>query len=256
MNNLYKLSFISDEDLVNHVKKTIEEYGETLKSINLKGFNSNIVDPIKLTFDSKVYDKQIEEAIESEIIRQRDKTNNNSIGYFHQNIFKYIKNCFVPKEYWDVTFSNNKKSIVVEMKNKHNTMNSSSAKATFIKMQNHILHNPNEYCYLVEVISKKSQNIPWEITLDNKRVKHDQIRKVSIDKFYEEITENQYSFKKLCDVLPIVIDDVLTSNPEIKVESDTVIKELRRLDDNLLNALYVLAFKHYEGFNTIATKEM
>lgn len=248
MNNKYKLSFISDENLINHVKKTIEEYGDTLKSIKLKGFNSNIVDPIKLTFDSKVYEKNIEEVIESEIIRQRDKTNNNSIGYFHQNIFKYISSCNVPKKYWDVTFSKNNKNIVVEMKNKHNTMNSSSAKATYIKMQNHILHYPDEYCYLVEVISKKSQNVPWEIKLDKKRVKHDHIRKVSIDKFYEEISGNKFSFRNLCDVLPSVINDVLKNNPDIKVENDTVIEELRNIDKNLLNALYVLAFKHYEGF--------
>lgn len=32
----------------------------------------------------------------NEIFRQRDKANNNDIGYFHQRIFQYMHNCHVP----------------------------------------------------------------------------------------------------------------------------------------------------------------
>ena len=62
MSNKYGLSFITDNDLFEHVKETIEKYRFT---INLKEFNKNLVDPIKLTFDSKIYRKTIEEIIES-----------------------------------------------------------------------------------------------------------------------------------------------------------------------------------------------
>jgi len=82
----YNLSFISDENLYAHVKETVEKYRF---SINLKKFNKNLIDPIKLTFDSKVYAKSLEDIIESEIIRQIDKSNTNHIGYFHQNVFRY-----------------------------------------------------------------------------------------------------------------------------------------------------------------------
>ena len=91
----YNLSFISDKNLFTHVKETVEKYRF---KIDLKKFNKNLIDPIKLTFDSKIYAKSVEEIIESEIIRQMDKSNTNHIGYFHQNIFKYInKNWSVPK---------------------------------------------------------------------------------------------------------------------------------------------------------------
>lgn len=83
MNNEYKLSFISRNDFENHVTDTIKQYNETLKSIDLRKFNENIVDPIKLLFDKTVYDKTYEEIIKLEIQRQRDKSNNNIIGYFH-----------------------------------------------------------------------------------------------------------------------------------------------------------------------------
>ena len=82
----YNLGFISDEDIFNHVKNTVSQYR---RSINLQEFNKNIIDPIKLTFDSKIYGQTIRQTIESECIRQIDKTNNNCIGYFHQNLFKH-----------------------------------------------------------------------------------------------------------------------------------------------------------------------
>lgn len=85
----YQLGFISNADIFNHVKETVALYRTF---IDLKSFNENIVDPIKLTFDAKVYGKTFEEIIESECIRQIDKTNSNRIGYFHQNLFKYAGN--------------------------------------------------------------------------------------------------------------------------------------------------------------------
>ena len=48
---MWTLSFISEEDFTKHVKKTIEKYGEKLESFDLKRFNKNIIDPIKLIFD-------------------------------------------------------------------------------------------------------------------------------------------------------------------------------------------------------------
>ena len=80
----YELDFIKNIDLYNHVKETVEKYRF---QIALNEFKKNLIDPIKLTFDSKVYEKTIQAVIESEIIRQKDKSNNNHIGYFNQNIW-------------------------------------------------------------------------------------------------------------------------------------------------------------------------
>ena len=132
----YNLGFIEDEKLYNHVKQTILEYVKTLEPMDLPKFNSNLVDPIKLLFDQKVSSKKMTEIILFEIQRQRDKTNSNIIGYFHQNIFNHLPNCVVPSQGFDIihTDPNTKKKIYVELKNKHNTMNSSSSQATYMKM--------------------------------------------------------------------------------------------------------------------------
>ena len=92
----WKLAFISEEDFTNHVKATIDKYGDKLESFDLKRFNKNIVDPVKLIFDKTVYNFSWEEIVKNEIFRQRDKSNNNDIGYFHQRIFNFIANCHVP----------------------------------------------------------------------------------------------------------------------------------------------------------------
>ena len=239
----YNLGFISNRDLFDHVKDTVEKYRF---KIDLKKFNKNLVDPIKLTFDSKVYGKAFEDIIESEIIRQMDKSNTNHIGYFHQNIFKYIDSDWeVPEQGFDLI--NKRQKIYVEMKNKHNTMNSSSAQKTYISMQSKILQGADIKCMLVEVIAKKSQNVPWKISLNSQAFEHENIRRVSIDKFYEIVTDERDAFKRLCQVLPKVLEDVVASM-KIETIKNSVFEELSAISPNLLKSLYMLSFSKYEGF--------
>jgi len=247
----YNLNFISDIDLFKHVEEAVAVYSA---SMDLKKFNKNLVDPIKLTFDKIVYKRSIEEIINSEIIRQLDKTNTNGIGYFHQNIFKYIGGNVwsVPKEGFDIV--NESLNIYVEMKNKHNTMNSSASQKTYMRMQNVILNNPAAVCMLVEVIAKKSQNTAWETTVDKVEMKHENIRRVSIDKFYEIITGDKTAFKKLCLVLPLVIKDVVDSIAD-EVVKNTVIADLKEYKTNTLTSIYLLAFHKYEGFEDFVLKD-
>ncbi len=243
----YGLSFISDKDLYHHVKETVDKYRF---AINLKKFNKNLIDPIKLTFDSKIYQKSIEEIIESEIIRQIDKSNTNHIGYFHQNIFKYIDNGWVvPSSGFDLI--NERKKIYVEMKNKHNTMNSSSAQKTYIMMQNEILKGADITCMLVEVIAKNSQNLPWKISINGQQFNHDNIRRVSIDKFYALVTGEKEAFKNLCEVLPSVLDDVIKNQDEARIKN-SVFEELQEIaSESLLKSIYLLSFEKYDGFNDL-----
>ena len=95
---MWPLSFISEEDFSNHVRATIEKYGEKLESFDLKRFNKNLIDPIKLIFDKTVYHSTWDEIVSNEIFRQRDKSNNNDIGYFQELI---CKGWFLPPNTYD-----------------------------------------------------------------------------------------------------------------------------------------------------------
>ena len=274
---MWSLSFINEDDFTAHVTATIGKYGEKLESFDLKRFNKNIIDPVKLIFDKIVYRATWEEIIGNEIFRQRDKSNNNDIGYFHQRIFSYIKNCRVPDNGkdggWDVIYRNPDgiilpdgscvHTIYVEMKNKHNTMNSASAGKTFIKMQNQLLNDDDCCCLLVEAIAQHSQNIKWETTVDKKKVGHRLIRRVSLDKFYEIVTGEKDAFYKMCMELPKVIKKAVAALPDSSVPNDTVIDELKILANEhnadsdemaMAMAVYLLGFGSYSGFNGPAEK--
>lgn len=274
----WKLKFISEEEFTEHVKATIEKYGEKLNSFDVKRFNKNIIDPIKLLFDKTVYNSTWEEIVGNEIFRQRDKANNNDIGYFHQRIFQYIDKCHVPdngKEGgWDIIYENPEgitlpdgdvvHTVYVEMKNKHNTMNSASAGKTYIKMQNQLLKDDDCACYLVEAIAQKSQNIKWETTVDGSKVSHKRIRRVSLDQFYALVTGEEDAFYQMCMVLPTVIENVVNSGEGVSVPKDTVVEELKniasRLDEDskelaMAMAVYMLGFSYYNGFKEVLSKD-
>ena len=245
---MYSLPFIKESDFKEHVKTTLASYSRSMGSIDLEKFNSNVVDPIKLLFDKSMFRMSYEELIKQEIYRQRDKSNTNSIGYFHQNIFRYIEGCVVPHSGWDIIFDN---KVYVEMKNKHNTMNSSSSQKTYMHMQNHILRYPDTYCYLVEVIAKRSQNITWKCSLDGMSCEHEHIRRVSIDKFYAEVTGIENAFYMMCMQLPETINELINEKAADIIQKDTVIYELQQRNPDLLKALYLLAFETYEGFSEL-----
>ena len=267
----WTLSFISEDDFTNHVRATIQKYGDKLKSFDLKRFNKNIVDPVKLIFDKSVYRASWDEIISNEIFRQRDKSNNNDIGYFHQRIFQYMPFCHVPPNGeeggWDVIYKNLNgivlpdnsivHTVYVEMKNKHNTMNSASAGKTFIKMQNQLLKDDDCACFLVEASAKQSQNIKWETTVDGQRVGHRLIRRVSMDQFYALVTGQNDAFYQMCMVLPQKIQEVVDAAGSTLIPEDSVMRELRAIaaknslaneDLSIAMAIYMLGFPSYNGF--------
>lgn len=270
----WDLDFITEEQFKSHVQATILKYGEKLQSFDLKRFNSNLIDPIKLIFDKSVYRTSWEEIVNNEIFRQRDKSNNNDIGYFHQNIFSFFKGCEVPQAGWDVIYRNPDgitmpdgdvvHTIYVEMKNKHNTMNSASSAKTYIKMQNQILEDDDCACLLVEAIAKRSQNIKWATKVDGKNVQHRLIRRVSMDQFYTILTGDENAFYKMCMALPSVIDSVVNEEGSVAVPHDTVIYELRKMaelyaehpeDLAMAMAVYMLGFSTYLGFSERAIQD-
>ena len=152
-------------------------------------------------------------------------------------------------------------TIYVEMKNKHNTMNSSASGKTYIKMQNQLLNDDDCACFLVEAIAKKSQNIKWSTTVDGRSVSHRRIRRVSMDQFYALVTGQEDAFYQICMVLPSIISQVIAEGgDEVKVPHDSVYKELKKIsakvnqsDEDIAMALsiYLLGFSTYSGFSEV-----
>lgn len=273
----WDIDFITHDDFRAHVANTIQNYGEKLRSYDIKKFNSNIIDPIKMVFDKAVYHNDWKTLVSNEIFRQRDKANTNEIGYFHQRFFDYIDGCHVPPNGeeggWDVIYDVPKgyqvgegdvvHKIYVEMKNKHNTMNSASAGKTYMKMQAQLLDDDDCACFLVEAIARRSQNIVWSTTVDKKKLSHKHIRRVSIDQFYAIATGEKNAFYQICLVLPSIVDEVLSkSDSAVQAPKDTVYEELKNratklkvepFDMAMVLAMYMLGFNSYLGFDKLSS---
>ncbi|WP_180548898.1 Eco47II family restriction endonuclease [Staphylococcus haemolyticus] len=244
----WDVDFISCDDYFKHVDETLNNMYRKQKIKNLSQFNKSIIDPTKMIFDSFTNGFDREELIDAEIYRQVDKSINNDIGYFHQNLFNYIDNWFVPKSGFDL--ENHERSLYAEMKNKHNTMNSSSSQKTYMKLQQKLLEDSNATCYLVEIIAKKSQDINWKCKVDGKNYDHNKIRRISIDKFYELVTGDSLAFKKICEWLPIVIH-VLNKEKQIEDATDNILEELKQIDDDFIDSIFKLSYPTYTGFDNI-----
>ncbi len=176
----------------------------------------------------------------------------------------------MPQAGWDVIYKNPDgikmpegdvvHTIYVEMKNKHNTMNSASSAKTYIKMQGQILEDDDCACFLVEAIAKKSQNVKWTTKVDGKNVQHRLIRRVSMDQFYTILTSDSQAFYKMCMALPGVVNTVVNEEGGVSVPQDTVISELREIaakypgrteEMAMAVAVYALGFGTYAGFGGI-----
>jgi len=132
MKNKY-VNFISDRHLFSCIDNLYKAYLKAKKNISKESFYSNKVDTIKLTFDSKFNGIDEESLIQSEILRQIDKSINNSIGTFHEQILGGIKGFEVGNlSGFDIKAMDD--TLFADIKNKHNTMNSSSAEALFQKL--------------------------------------------------------------------------------------------------------------------------
>lgn len=76
-------------------------------------------------------------------------------GTMEDYVLDHIEDAFLPPP--DSPLNRDSRHIYVELKNKHNTMNSASSQKTYMKMQGKLLEDDQAVCYLVEVISKNQR---------------------------------------------------------------------------------------------------
>jgi len=251
----WDLDFLDVDDFIELVEKTMDKMYSKHEGKKLKDFNERIIDPIKTTFDMAVNNFSKKEWIEAEIDRQADKSVGNVIGHFHEEMFNLIEDWHSPGSGKGFDVIKDDGSIFIELKNKHNTINSSSGKSAFNKLKAKLEEKPEATTYIVHVINTHSIDEVWRIGVSkdaNGDIVHntdERIRKMSVDKLYEMATGDADAFKKVCEVLPI-ITFALRKDFE-KVDSVDVIKdEIDNLDDVFLASIYKLAFSPYPSFAT------
>lgn len=254
MKNKY-VDFISDDHFLNCVANLHKAYLKAKNNITKKNFYNNKVDTIKLTFDAKFNDIDEESLIQTEILRQIDKSINNSIGTFHEQILGGIKGFEVGNlSGFDVKAKDD--SLFADIKNKHNTMNSSSAEALFQKLSRYADNYKKSKCYWVQILAKNSFCEHWKGDINGKEYSHSRVYKISGDQFYALLSGQEDALFQLYRKLPIVIEDYLNSsdkNQHLKENSalDEIQSKIEITQRTILNQITFENYSYYLGFDKL-----
>lgn len=254
MANKY-VKFISDEHLLKCIEDLHNAYLRAKNNISKKSFYSNKVDTIKLTFDAKFNDINEDDLIQSEILRQIDKSINNSIGTFHEQILGGIKGYKVGKlSGFDIKAIDD--TLFADIKNKHNTMNSSSAEALFQKLARYADDYKKANCYWVQILAKGSFNEHWKGEINGKEYSHSRVFKISGDQFYALLSGQDDALFQLYKALPTAIKDYMNraqSKQDIKENSalDEITSEIEKSKRTILEQITFENFGYYLGFEKL-----
>src|SRR3989344_6380308 len=224
------LLFISNEKLYTEVKKVIDSSrGALIK--NERQFYKNSVDPFSALFDALWQNITLTRWLKQEKFRQNQKTLQNYIGDFHQEILGSFDGWISLGKGNVVDIKNDKKRIIAEVKNKHNTTKGSDRVVIYDNLSRQLESNYKGYVgYHVEVIpkNKKVYNNPFtppDHSTATRRPKNESIRVVDGKSFYALATGDKDAMKKLYAVLPKVIGDILGREYKI-IKGDASFEEL------------------------------
>lgn len=253
MANKY-LDFITDEHLLSCIDTLHNSYLKAKENVSKKKFYKNKIDTIKLTFDAKFNDLDEKTLIKTEINRQIDKSINNSIGTFHEQILGGIKGYEIGNlSGFDIKANNN--TLFADIKNKHNTMNSSSAESLFQKLAKYADTYKKAKCYWVQILAKNSFNEKWFGEINGKEYSHSRVYKISGDQFYELLSGNQNALFELYQVLPQAISDYLSNQKGESSQNNSALEEISISSTaskrSILDEITFENYSYYLGFNKL-----
>src|SRR5690554_71023 len=254
MANKY-VNFITDEHFFSCIEALHKSYLKAKKDISKSKFYKNKIDTIKLTFDSKFNYINESELIETEILRQIDKSINNSIGTFHEQILGGIKGYEIGNlSGFDIKAEDN--TLFADIKNKHNTMNSSSAEALFQKLARYADDYKQAKCYWVQILAKSSFEEHWKGDINGKEYSHSRVFKISGDQFYSLLSGQNDALFQLYKALPKAIKDYLKSiEKEDKIKESSALEEItsetEKSKRSILDQITFENYSYYLGFDKL-----
>jgi hypothetical protein len=249
------VNFVSDEHLLNCIANLHKSYLKAKSNVSKKSFYANKVDTIKLTFDAKFNAINEEDLIQSEILRQIDKSINNSIGTFHEQILGGIEGFEVGNlSGFDVKAKDN--TLFADIKNKHNTMNSSSAEALFQKLARYADDYKKAKCYWVQILAKGSFNERWQGEINGKEYSHSRVFKISGDQFYGLLSGEDDALFQLYKALPSAIDSYLKSSQSEQIQEENsaleeIASETEKSNRSILDQITFENYSYYSRFDKL-----
>jgi hypothetical protein len=254
MANKY-LNYITDEHLLKCIANLHKSYITAKNKISRKDFSKNKIDTVKLTFDSKFNDIDEESLVETEMLRQIDKSINNFIGTFHEEVLGGIAGFEIGKlSGYDIKAKDD--TLFAEIKNKHNTMSSSSQESVFQKLAKYADANKKAKCYWVQILANGSFNKHWSGLINGKEYSHTRVFKISGDQFYALLTGQDDALIKLYQILPVAIEYYLTTiEKKENIVEHSALSEIKadaiNSNRSILDQITFDNFGYYLGFKEL-----
>lgn len=211
--------YADDDVIITEIKKALKTFKDEANEINIY---RNALDPFSAMFDMALQGSSFENWIDQEKLRQAQKTLQNAVGYFHQGVLGGVDGWVDTGEGGGYDLCNDKRKIIVELKNKFNTFNSTSAGGTYRKMARYLDGEKKGYTgYVVTIIHSSPRRISRPFAPSEPGEYHprrNDLTKVDGASFYTIATGDHNALKLLYECLPKAIEVAV---PQLKVEVDS-----------------------------------
>jgi len=207
------LKWIADKDLMLAVSDLLTK-AQKAQNKAATEFGKNVIDPFSAVFQIAGFGMDDKAWRKSETARQAEKSLQNHIGHFHQKILGSVKGWDDMKAGGVIDLKCDKKKIVAEIKNKHNTISGGKLASEYDALAEVIMPKHSKFkgytAYLVRIIPNRPARFDKEFTPSNKgsgalRPSNKQIRTIDGASFYALVTGRKDALKELFDILPRVI---------------------------------------------------
>ena len=188
------MSLPSDDVLEEVIKSLNAVYTKNLaKFKTVEDLLDTVSDPMSIFVHTVFSGVQNEEEwFKLEKMRRMDKAFTNQIGTFHEKILSSVDGWHKPTGGFDL--KNEERKIIVEIKNKHNTMNSGSISNTYKECESYYRSNRDWTIYLAHIIPKKGRiNKPWT---PPRRAANAQIRVIDGASLYDLVMQEEDALRK------------------------------------------------------------
>ena len=232
------LKWISDTDLKKEVNQLLSNAKDAKKTA-VEEFGKNVIDPFAALFEMSGFDIDYDTWLKSETTRQAQKTLQNHIGDFHQNILGYPEGWTNKGVGNIVDLLSEEKKLIAEIKNKYNTISGGKLSDLYYSLEKQVTPKSSIYkgytAYYVAIIPKKGEryNKPFTPSDKDKGEKcpvNEHIREIDGASFYSLVTGSERALENLFDILPEVIKVCSEGKYQIK-------------DKKKLKAFFNLAYK-------------
>lgn len=220
-----RLNWIADDVLEEEVLRLVSVGRSAIaKKQEEREFNKNIVDPFSALYTMVGFDLSYEEWFVSETTRQAQKTLQNQIGSFHENILSKVDGWQLAGREDIFDLYNREDKIIAEVKNKHNTVKKSDLAPLHKSLYELVTNKSSLYrghtAYYVAILPKKGEryNMPF-VTSNNKTgmstSSSELVRTIDGASFYELVTGEENAIFDLYDAILDIVKGIEYDHREL-----------------------------------------